>query len=160
VTPRVLGSATIQQFKERAGMDRKRVMRAALAVGSAALLVGSLDSCDKTPVGPSLGAATLSGIALRSTIGDPTVCCCHVVGTAKNNNSVAVDLTITFAAFDGKNPAPLATIEYFIKNLQPGASQAIDASGFLLPCSVINNVKSEVTASGIAFPSTSGAVTR
>ena len=89
------------------------------------------------------------------------LCCCHVTGQARNDNSVAVHVTIKFSAFNappGPNaPAePLSTILYFIKDLQPGQTHQIEAPGFIFPCNQIpegiRNVKTEVEVKGITYP--------
>jgi len=124
-----------------------------LFVGLSAVgLVG----CEDSPVGPSLSAVQVRNLDLRSTTGNPGLCCCHVIGTARNDNTVPVHVTIKFAAFNRDDPEPLSTILYFIKDLQPGGSHAIDAPGFVFPCTTlpsgIANVKTEVDVKGITFP--------
>lgn len=124
-------------------------------VGACAVGVGG---CEDAPVGPSLSSVTLSNLSLRSTTENPGLCCCHVVGTARNGNSVPVHVTIKFAAFNRPEPGadPLSTILYFIKDLQPGATHAIDAPGFVFPCTTlpsgIGNVRTEIEVKGITFP--------
>ncbi len=111
-----------------------------------------LAACERVPIGPSLAGVTLKSIALQPTVGNPQLCCCHVVGTATNTNTVPVHVTIKFAAYDGRETDPLSRIVYFIKDLEPGATHAIDAAGFLFPCSVIKDLKTEVDVKGITYP--------
>ena len=75
-------------------------------------------SCS-TPTGPSLTKAVLRNVALKSTTGNTALCCCHVVGTAENDNAVPVHLTLEFSAFDSHNNA-LETIVQFVADLQAG----------------------------------------
>lgn len=117
-----------------------------------ALALMAAAGCSDSPTGPSLSAVAVSDIALRSTAGNPSLCCCRVTGTSVNRNSVPVHVTITFAAQDGEQDEPLSRILYFIKDLQPNARHAIDAPGFLLPCSIIRNVRTEIDVTGIAEP--------
>jgi hypothetical protein len=115
------------------------------------VLVGAA-GCSDAPVGPSLSAVTVSDIALRSTTGNASLCCCRVTGTSVNRNSVPVHVTITFAAQDGAQEEPLSRVLYFIKDLQPNARHAIDAPGFLFPCAIIKDVRTEIDVTGIADP--------
>ena len=116
----------------------------------------ALAACEDSPVGPSLSAVQLSNMSVRSTTGNPGLCCCRVTGIARNDNSVPVHVTIKFAAFPFNDPEPLSTILYFIKDLQPGATHQIDAPGFVFPCSTFpsgfQNVRTEVEVKGITFP--------
>lgn len=108
---------------------------------------------DVTPTGPSLSDVQLSGITTAPTAGDRSLCCCRVVGTATNRNGVPVHVTLKFSAYQTPTASePLSTLLYFIKDFQPGASHAVDAPGFIFPCSVINNLKTEVEVRGITFP--------
>lgn len=114
----------------------------------------SMAGCaDVTPTGPSLADVQLSGITTAPTTGDRSLCCCRVVGTATNRNGVAVHATLKFSAYQTATAAePLSTLIYFIKDFQPGATHAIDAPGFIFPCNVINNLKTEVEVRGISSP--------
>jgi hypothetical protein len=115
--------------------------------------------CEDSPTGPSLSAVTLQNMALASTTGNPGLCCCRVVGAARNGNTVPVHVTIKFQAAN-PNPAaadePLSTILFFIRDLQPGATAPIDAAGFVFPCATLGNsfgnVRTEIDVKGIAFP--------
>ena len=118
-------------------------------------------ACEDSPVGPSLSAVPVSNLALKPSQGNPGLCCCHVTGQARNDNTVSVHVTIKFSAFNappGPNaPAePLSTILYFIKDLQPGQTHQIEAPGFIFPCNQIpegiKNVKTEVEVKGITYP--------
>src|SRR5215207_2503120 len=83
-------------------------------VGLSAL---GIAACEDSPVGPSLGAVPVTNLGLKPSQGNPGLCCCHVTGVARNDNSVAVHVTIKFSAFNappGPNaPAePLSTVLY------------------------------------------------
>jgi len=127
-----------------------RVVSATVVAGALAGLW--IAACARTPVGPSLAGVTLQNVALQPTLGDRNLCCCHVVGTVRNANSVSVHVTITFAAYDGQKAEPLSRILYFIKDLEPGQAHSVDASGFLYPCAVIKDLKWEIDVKGIAYP--------
>src|SRR5689334_11076568 len=95
----------------------RRVMGVAAFVGVSAL---AFAACEDAPVGPSLGAVPVAVTGLKPSQGNPGLCCCHVVGSARNDNSVPVHVTIKFSAFNvarppnGPDPDPLSTILYFI----------------------------------------------
>ena len=137
----------------------RRVMGVAAFVGVSALACAA---CEDAPVGPSLGAVPVAVTGLKPSQGNPGLCCCHVVGSARNDNSVPVHVTIKFSAFNvprppnGPDPDPLSTILYFIKDLQPGQTHQIEAPGFIFPCNQIpegvRNVKTEVEVKGITYP--------
>lgn len=116
----------------------------------------ALSGCEGTPDGPSLADTPLTNVGLRPTLAnDPTACCCHVTGVVSNKNSVPVDVTIKFAAFKtSTSPDPFASIVYFVEDLQAGASHAVDAPGFLIPCTAIDLslLRREVSVRGVAFP--------
>jgi hypothetical protein len=112
-----------------------------------------LGACRGLPTGPSLSAVAVTGISLQSTTGNPALCCCRVVGTATNNNSVTVYLSIQFSAFDNTaRTDPIAKILYFIQDLQSGTSRAINAPGFIFPCAAITRLQTALSVKGIAFP--------
>jgi hypothetical protein len=130
---------------------------------SAFVALGALGftACEDAPVGPSLGAVPVTNLGLLPSQGNPGLCCCHVTGQARNDNSVPVHVTIKFSAFNappapGRDAEPLSTILYFIKDLQPGQTHQIEAPGFIFPCSQIpegvRNVKTEVEVKGITYP--------
>ena len=137
----------------------RRVLGVAAFVGVSAL---AFAACEDAPVGPSLGAVPVAVTGLKPSQGNPGLCCCHVVGSARNDNSVPVHVTIKFSAFNvarppnGPDPDPLSTILYFIKDLQPGQTHQIEAPGFIFPCNQIpegiRNVKTEVEVKGITYP--------
>lgn len=109
-------------------------------------------SCRGLPTGPSLSDVTVSSLTLQPTIGNPAQCCCRVVGTVTNENSVAVHATFKFSAIGDNPDDPLATILYFASDLEPRAARAIDAHGFIFPCAAIKQLKTEVDVKGITFP--------
>jgi hypothetical protein len=115
-------------------------------------LVFAASGCGQPPLGPSLSNVALANVSLQATAGDSSLCCCRAVGTATNNNSVPVDVTVKFSAFSGSDPIPLGTVIYFIENMQPGNTQPIDASGFLFSCARITQLKSELDVKGLSSP--------
>jgi hypothetical protein len=123
-----------------------------LTLATLACLGAFAAGCESPPVGPSLANVTVTGVGLRATVGDAALCCCRAIGTATNRNTVPVHVSVKFAGYDGRSAEPLSTIFYFIKDLQPGASHAIDAPGFVVPCSAITDVKVEVDVKGISYP--------
>jgi hypothetical protein len=139
------------------------MMRVGRLLGAALLGVSALavSACEDAPVGPSLGAVPVTNLGLKPSQGNPGLCCCHVTGVARNDNSVSVHVTIKFSAFNaapapGRDAEPLSTILYFIKDLQPGQTHQIEAPGFIFPCNQIpegiRNVKTEVEVKGITYP--------
>jgi hypothetical protein len=137
-----------------------RLLAASAFVGFGAL---GVTACEDAPIGPSLGAVQVTNLGLRpSQANNDGVCCCVVTGQARNDNSVAVHVTIKFSAFNvapqpnAPPPDPLSTILYFIRDLQPGQTHRIDAHGFIFPCSTlpsgIANVQREVEVKGITYP--------
>jgi hypothetical protein len=110
-------------------------------------------SCRDLPVGPSLSAITVSNLTTQPTAQNPDLCCCRIVGTATNNNSASVHVSITISAFDnGELPKPLASLFFIIQDLQPNTSQQIDAAGFAFPCSLIKRLEADVHVTGIPYP--------
>jgi hypothetical protein len=104
-----------------------------------------MSSCGRgAPLGPSLSNVALEGVRTQPTAGNPNLCCCHVVGSATNNNEVVVDVLIRFAAFDGEQNIPIGSLFYFIDDLQPGARHEIDAAGLFFSCSRVREIKSAV----------------
>jgi hypothetical protein len=111
----------------------------------------SLAGCRGLPNGPTLSDVALNDINLNPTIGNPDLCCCRVVGTATNNNTAAVHVSITFSSFDA-NSKQISSIFFFIQDLQPNTTAPIDAPGFVYPCSNIKRLETSVHVSGIALP--------
>ena len=112
-----------------------------------------LASCRGLPAGPSLSAITVSGLTTAPTASNPDLCCCRILGTATNNNTASVHVSITISAFDnGEVPKPLASLFYIIQDLQPNTSQTIDAAGFAFPCSLIKRLEADVHVTGIPYP--------
>ena len=120
-------------------------------IGVFGFLITVMASCSHVDTGPSLYNAVLRNVTLSSTTGNPALCCCHVVGTAENDNTVPVHLTIMVAAFDSHNNS-LETILQFVPDLQPGASTPFDAAGFVIPCNSISSIRTQVNVSGVAYP--------
>jgi hypothetical protein len=109
-------------------------------------------SCRGLPNGPSLSNVQVSALTLQPTIGDNSLCCCRVVGSVRNLNSVPVHLTFKFEAFDGERPGRISSILYFVDDLEPQAERQIDAHGLLYPCQVIKELKTDVRIKGLANP--------
>lgn len=107
--------------------------------------------CVGLETGPSLSDVVLSNIGVRPTVGDASLCCCHVVATARNGNSVAVHATLKFAALDGSRQEIARTV-YFIEQFRPGATVQIDAPGLLFECSRVQSVAYEVSVRGLTAP--------
>lgn len=107
--------------------------------------------CEGLPAGPSLADVVVSNLRTQPTIGDANLCCCHIVGTARNNNGVAVHATLKFAALDA-NQQEISRVVYFIENFQPGASHQIDAGGLIFACARVSSIKYEVSVRGLTSP--------
>ena len=121
-----------------------------LTVGFVALAL-AIGACRGLPAGPSLSNVSVGSLTLESTTGNPGLCCCRVVGRVSNQNEVAVHATLKLTALDNRGES-IATILHFVPDLEPGASRDIDAHGFIVPCSAINQLSTEVDVKGIAFP--------
>ena len=67
-----------------------RALGVSAFVGASALAIAA---CEDAPVGPSLGAGPVAVTGLKPSQSNPGLCCCHVVGTARNDNSVPVHVT-------------------------------------------------------------------
>lgn len=117
------------------------------------ILVGlaATSGCEGLPAGPSLADVVVTNLRTQPTIGDAALCCCHVVGTARNNNSVPLHATLKFAAIDA-DQREISRIVYFIENFQPGATHQIDAGGFLFECGRVRSLKYEVSVRGLTAP--------
>lgn len=146
-------------------MTRKGHQRFVLWVIAASWLVGS---CETVPAGPSLSNVTLAPavdsvagwrasqlptvfVRGSTTVLDPTVCCCHVRATIRNGNSVPTHVLIRFSAMNAQNTS-IGQIVFFEKDLQAGASHAIEAPGFLLPCASIDHVNYQLDVSSVGLP--------
>jgi hypothetical protein len=127
-------------------MFRVRPLWLVLLVTSA---LGAL-ACETVPTGPSLTGVSFTALAKKATIGDPSVCCCHATGTITNNNSVPVHVTITIAAIDKQN-LQLGRVPAFIRDLQPGSTRAVEASGFVFPCSTIDRLDYELNVNSLGI---------
>jgi hypothetical protein len=112
--------------------------------------LGCLVACETVPAGPSLTGVSFTALAKKATIGDPTVCCCHATGNITNNNSVPVHVTITIAALDSRN-VQLGRAPAFIRDLQPGSTRAVEASGFVFPCVTIARFDYELNVSSLGM---------
>jgi hypothetical protein len=121
---------------------------------SAAVCVGALwiSSCGGTPVGPSLFDVEITNLRLEPTTSNPALCCCRVKATVENHNTRSVHLTIKFSALDGISDDPIVSILHFVSDLEPETPRDIDAAGFIVPCSSIRDVTTDVDANGIGFP--------
>lgn len=108
--------------------------------------------CRGLPQGPSLANVTVSPLRLEPTLDDPALCCCRIVGSVRNDNTVPVHATFKFSAFDGERAQAISSILFFVPDLQPRTERPIDAHGFIFPCNVIKELKTELDIKGIAFP--------
>lgn len=128
--------------------------KALLLAGGVGLGLAIAACADVTPTGPSLSDVQVSGLRTVPTTENPGLCCCRAVGTAVNRNSVPVHVTLKISAYANPPGAePVASLVYFIKDFQPGASHAIDAPGILFPCASISPaLKYEVEVRGLTFP--------
>lgn len=107
--------------------------------------------CEGLPTGPSLAGVVVTNLRTQSTIGDANLCCCHILGTARNNNAVPLHATLKFATLDAGGQE-ISRVVYFIENFQPGASHQIDAGGFLFECARVRDIKYEVSVRGLDSP--------
>lgn len=114
------------------------------------LIVAAWTTACGTPTGPSLAAVQVSDVHLQATEGNAALCCCRVAAVAENRNTVPVHVTIKFVGYDENPDFPLATIVHFLKDMQPGTREPILASGFLLACTRLKDVKVEVDVTGTA----------
>lgn len=126
-------------------------MRTTLRFAVIVVGLAATSGCEGLPAGPSLANVTVSNLRTQPTIGDANLCCCHVVGTARNNNGVALHATLKFALLDA-NQQEISRVVYFIENFQPAASHQIDAGGFLFECARVSSIKYEVSVRGLATP--------
>jgi hypothetical protein len=117
-------------------------------IGVLALAGGA---CRGLPAGPSLSNVAVGSLTLQPTIGNPSLCCCRVVGSVANNNAVPVHATFKFDALDDRGES-MARILYFVADLAPRTERPIDAHGFIFPCSAIRQLTTEVDVKGITFP--------
>jgi hypothetical protein len=127
-------------------MDRR------LSVVALAIVV--CGACESVPTGPSLAAVSVTGLSTKATAppppatADPTVCCCHAVANVTNNNAVPVHVTVTIAAIDRENKQ-LGRVPAFVRDLQPGSTRPIEASGFIFPCATIARLDYELNVSSL-----------
>jgi len=105
-------------------------------------------TCAGTPAGPSLAAVQVNDVRLQATEANASLCCCRVAALAENLNAVPVHVTIKFVGYDENAAFPLATIVHFIRNMQPGTREPVLATGFLLACSRLKDVRVEVDVTG------------
>ena len=126
-------------------------MRTILQFGIILIGLALSSGCEGLPAGPSLADVAVTNLRTQPTIGDNNLCCCHVLGTARNNNAVALHATLKLAAV-GANQQEISRVVYFIENFQPGASHQIDAGGFLFECARVRNIKYEVSVRGLTSP--------
>ena len=131
-----------------------KVRRAVFPFGFVLLsaLVTLAPGCRGLPNGPSLSNVTMGPLRLEPTLDDPALCCCRVIGLATNSNRVPVHATFKFSAFDGERAQAISSILFFIPDFQPRTDRSIDAHGFIFPCNVIKELKTELDIKGIAFP--------
>src|SRR5260221_5533735 len=129
------------------------VMRYSIRTLMLLALAASMAACDNLTPGPSLSNVTLSAFGKEPTTDqrDPSLCCCRATGTATNRNAVPVYISITFSDFDAKGTA-LQKALFFLPDVAPGQTAAIDAPGFLAPCNAIDHFTAEVKVRGLTDP--------
>ena len=117
-------------------------------------LVGMFGSCRDFDPGPPLRVEVPEeSIALQSTTGNDTLCCCRVVGQAINLSSVPVNTTLKFEAYRADQEEPFGVAVDFMANLKPNEDRAISASGLLVECSTIDRVELvDVDLRAVVFP--------
>lgn len=122
--------------------------------GALVMMLLAAAGCHNLPVGPSLASVSVSGLLLNpvNATANPGECCCHILTTATNSNTVAVDLTIKFSAYNRADPDPFAKIVYFVPNLAAGASSRVDAPGLIVPCVTVDKVLYELEVKGLTSP--------
>lgn len=136
-----------------------------LLFGAAGMASFFLGACEDFQTGPSLvNVVVVEAVTVREglvpTTGDPSLCCCRVRGTVTNNNEVPVHVTIKWAAFENQaSVQPFGRILHFVPDLEPSETEQFetpnngtDASGFLVPCNSIGDLRREVDVNGIVFP--------
>lgn len=120
-------------------------------VGVFGICALGLAACEGLPTGPSLDAIVVTNLRPQPTLGDASLCCCHLVGTARNNNTVGVHATFKFAVFDAAQQE-LSRSVFFIGDFASNTSRNIDAPGFLFPCNRVRDVKYELSVRGLTEP--------
>jgi hypothetical protein len=120
-------------------------------VGVFGICALGLVACEGLPTGPSLNAIVVANLTPRPTLGDPSLCCCHLVGTARNNNTVGVHATFKFAVYDAAQQE-LSRSVFFISDFASNTTRTIDAPGFLFPCNLVKDVKYELSVRGLTEP--------
>ena len=118
----------------------------------AVLALLALSNCAKAPTGPTLANITVGALSLAPTAGDTGLCCCRVVGTTRNQNTVPVMATFTFTAYDAERVRPISRVLFFVNDFRPGSERQIDAHGFLFPCNIIKDLATEVDIRGMTSP--------
>jgi hypothetical protein len=108
-------------------------------------------ACVGLPTGPSLNSIVVTNLRTQPTLGDASLFCCHVVATARNNNTVGVHATFKFATFDAAQQE-ISRGVFFIGNFAANTSREIDAPGFVFPCNRVRDVKYELSVRGLTEP--------
>lgn len=109
---------------------------ARLMVGAALALSGSLTlACQSGVTGPSL-SAVIETLALAPTVNAPqsqNICCCHVVGTARNTSGITIHIQMQFPARAANGDTGTAVV--LLNDVLPGALRSFEAPGLFAPCS-------------------------
>ncbi len=126
-------------------------MRCAYWFGVFGICALGLVACEGLPTGPSLAGIVVTNLRTQATLSDPAFCCCHIVASAKNNNTVGVHATFKFAIYDAAQQEISRSV-FFLNDFAAGSTRNIDVSGFLVPCNVVKDIKYELSVRGLTEP--------
>ena len=127
--------------------------RAVFGVSVLPFVIVAMSGCENLSPGPSLTNISVSAFGKEATTDqkDPSLCCCRATGSVTNKNSVPVYVTMTLTALDLKGSA-IEKVIYFVPDLSPGHTTAIDVPGFFVPCNGIGGFVPEITVHGLTEP--------
>ena len=108
-------------------------------------------ACEGTPTGPSLAAVQVSDVRLQATEGNASLCCCRVAAVAENQNAVPVHVTVKFVGLR-REPGTFRWRRSCTssRTCSRARDEPILASGFLLACNRLKDVRVEVDVTGTA----------
>ena len=125
---------------------RGATRRLALLVATVGML-----GCQELPLGPSLQEFELTDIKGQPTVGTPG--CAAAAWSGPRAIGRPFPSTPRFSSPASTAPVrEISKILYFIQDLAPGSSSAIDAPGFVVPCNAINRFTWEVKVRGVTYP--------
>jgi hypothetical protein len=127
--------------------------RSVFGVSVVLFVIAATLACENLSPGPSLTNITLSPFGKQATTDqkDPSLCCCRATGTVTNKNSVPVYVSMTLTALDLKGSA-IEKVLYFVPDVGPGQTTAIDVPGFFVPCNAIGSFVPEISVHGLTEP--------